>query len=143
MHRLRIELAERSYPILIGPALLDDPAVLAEAVPSRDVLVVTNETVAPLYLGRLTAWSSWPEIWTNPALLWSDVVSRRTLAVLALAAGASFIPGSWWIRHGWDEARPVSRGHAVLRLVAGTLCLVLATAALAGSGYNPFIYFRF
>jgi 3-dehydroquinate synthase len=55
MHRLRIELAERSYPILIGPALLDDPAVFAEAVPARDVLVVTNETVAPFYLGRLTA----------------------------------------------------------------------------------------
>ena len=53
MHRLRIELGERGYPILIGPALLDDPAVLAEAVAARDVLVVTNETVAPLYLARL------------------------------------------------------------------------------------------
>jgi len=53
MHRLRIELGERSYPILIGPGLLADPAVLAEAVTARDVLVVTNETVAPLYLDRL------------------------------------------------------------------------------------------
>jgi 3-dehydroquinate synthase len=53
MHRLRIELGERGYPIMIGPALLDDPAVLAEAVAARDVLVVTNETVAPLYLDRL------------------------------------------------------------------------------------------
>ena len=53
MHRLSIELGERGYPILIGPALLDDPAVLAEAVAARDVLVVTNETVAPLYLDRL------------------------------------------------------------------------------------------
>ena len=26
MHRLRIELGERGYPILIGPALLDDPS---------------------------------------------------------------------------------------------------------------------
>ncbi len=53
MHRLRIELGERGYPILIGPALLDDPDVLAEAVAARDALVVTNETVAPLYLDRL------------------------------------------------------------------------------------------
>ena len=53
MHRLSIELGERGYPILIGPALLDDPAVLAEAVAARDVLVVTNEMVAPLYLDRL------------------------------------------------------------------------------------------
>ena len=53
MDRLRIELGERGYPILIGPALLDDAAAIAEAVAARDVLVVTNETVAPLYLGRL------------------------------------------------------------------------------------------
>jgi 3-dehydroquinate synthase len=51
--RLGISLGERSYPILVGPGLLGDAAVLDEAVPSRDVLVVTNETVAPLYLGRL------------------------------------------------------------------------------------------
>jgi len=54
MDRLRIELGERGYPILIGPALLDDAAAITEAVAARDVLVVTNETVAPLYLGRLS-----------------------------------------------------------------------------------------
>ena len=32
MERLGIELGERSYPILIGPGLLDDRAVLAGAV---------------------------------------------------------------------------------------------------------------
>jgi 3-dehydroquinate synthase len=53
MQRLRIELGERSYPILIGPGLLGDAALLAEAVPARDLLVVTSETVAPLYLARL------------------------------------------------------------------------------------------
>jgi 3-dehydroquinate synthase len=53
MQRLTIELGDRSYPILIGPGLLDDRAVLAGAVEARDVLVVTNEVVGPLYLGRL------------------------------------------------------------------------------------------
>jgi 3-dehydroquinate synthase len=53
MERLRIELGERSYPILIGPGLLGDAGLLAEAVPARDVLVVTNTTVAPLYFARL------------------------------------------------------------------------------------------
>jgi 3-dehydroquinate synthase len=52
---LRIDLGERSYPILIGPALLDDAGLVARHVPARDVLVVTNETVAPLYLARLEA----------------------------------------------------------------------------------------
>ena len=53
MERLRIELGERSYPILIGPGLLARGDVLDEAVRARDVLIVTNETVAPLYLERL------------------------------------------------------------------------------------------
>jgi 3-dehydroquinate synthase len=53
MERLRIELGERSYPILIGPGLLDDATLVGEAVAARDVLVVSNTTVAPLYLARL------------------------------------------------------------------------------------------
>jgi 3-dehydroquinate synthase len=53
MERLSIELAERSYPILVGPGLLGSAAVLDEAVHARDVLVVTNDTVAPLYLEQL------------------------------------------------------------------------------------------
>jgi 3-dehydroquinate synthase len=53
MDRLQIDLGARSYPILIGQGLLQDAGVVAAAVASRDVLVVTNETVAPLYLARL------------------------------------------------------------------------------------------
>ena len=53
MDRLRIELGDRSYPILIGPGLLDDAGLLGEAVTARDVLVVSNTTVAPLYLAKL------------------------------------------------------------------------------------------
>jgi 3-dehydroquinate synthase len=54
MQKVPIDLGPRSYPILIGHRLLGDPQVLAEAVTARDVLVVTNETVGPLYLDRLT-----------------------------------------------------------------------------------------
>jgi len=53
MERLRIELGARSYPIVIGPGLLDDSALLGETLAARDVLVVSNTTVAPLYLPRL------------------------------------------------------------------------------------------
>jgi len=53
MERLRIELGERSYPILIGTGLLDDAGLMDESIAARDVLVVSNVTVAPLYLGRL------------------------------------------------------------------------------------------
>jgi 3-dehydroquinate synthase len=53
VQRLKIDLGARSYPILIGPGLLDDEEVLSEVVAARDVLVVTNDVVAPLYLDRL------------------------------------------------------------------------------------------
>jgi 3-dehydroquinate synthase len=55
MQRLGINLGERRYPILIGPGLMDDPAIMAEAIGAQDVLVVTNEVVGPLYLDRLLA----------------------------------------------------------------------------------------
>ena len=53
MEQLRIDLGERSYPILIGPGLLHDAALIGRSVAARDVLVVTNTTVGPLYLARL------------------------------------------------------------------------------------------
>lgn len=52
--RVDIALGERSYPILIGPGLLRDAAALRENIKARDLLIVTNETVAPLYLQTLT-----------------------------------------------------------------------------------------
>lgn len=50
---LDVALGERSYPIRIGSGLLDDPASLLVALGRKRVFVVTNETVAPLYLERL------------------------------------------------------------------------------------------
>jgi len=53
METLQVSLGERSYPILIGPGLLGESGVLAELITARQVLIVTNEVVAPLYLARL------------------------------------------------------------------------------------------
>lgn len=55
MERLGIDLGERSYPILIGAGLIDDAPLFEGLIAARDVLVVSNETVAPLYLSRLSA----------------------------------------------------------------------------------------
>lgn len=52
---LQVELGERSYPIHIGQRLLTDPALLAAYVVGKNVAVVTNTTVAPLYLDALIA----------------------------------------------------------------------------------------
>ncbi|MCA0894709.1 3-dehydroquinate synthase [Microbulbifer agarilyticus] len=50
MHRLDVDLGERSYPILIGSGLLTDSSQFEQYIRGKQVLVVTNETIAPLYL---------------------------------------------------------------------------------------------
>jgi 3-dehydroquinate synthase len=50
---INVELGERSYPIVIGSGLLGGGFDLSEHVRGGDCLVVTNETVAPLYLDSL------------------------------------------------------------------------------------------
>ncbi|MDX9994031.1 MAG: 3-dehydroquinate synthase [Rhodocyclaceae bacterium] len=50
MHTLNVSLGQRSYPIHIGPALLDHLPGLPDA---KRVAIVTNDVVAPLYLDRL------------------------------------------------------------------------------------------
>ena len=44
-----IELAERSYHILIGGGLLANAASYADLPRASTALIVTNTTVAPLY----------------------------------------------------------------------------------------------
>ena len=50
---LTVDLAERSYPIVIGRGLLGGGYDLAPHLAGKDCLIVTNETVGPLYLERL------------------------------------------------------------------------------------------
>ncbi|MCL4127831.1 UNVERIFIED_CONTAM: hypothetical protein GTU68_009551, partial [Idotea baltica] len=47
---LSVDLGERSYPISIGEGLLQQPDLLNPYIHGQQVLVVTNETIAPLYL---------------------------------------------------------------------------------------------
>lgn len=53
--RLDVQLGARSYPIVIGPGQLQQGELLRSWLPGRQALVVTNETVAPLYLEPLQA----------------------------------------------------------------------------------------
>lgn len=53
MEILNVDLGSRSYPILIGQDLLRDPELFRRHVAARDVLIVSNTTVAPLYLRTL------------------------------------------------------------------------------------------
>ncbi len=50
---LNVALAERSYPIHIGPGLLNATELLIQYLKQKHVAIVTNTTVAPLYLAKI------------------------------------------------------------------------------------------
>lgn len=55
MQTLTVALGDRSYPIHIGAGLIHQSDLIAINLPQRKVAVVTNETIAPLYLATLTS----------------------------------------------------------------------------------------
>ncbi|MEQ6340175.1 MAG: 3-dehydroquinate synthase [Gammaproteobacteria bacterium] len=55
MKTLHVELGPRSYPIHIGSGLLGRAELLKPFIAGKQVMVVTNETVAPLYLDKTLA----------------------------------------------------------------------------------------
>ncbi len=52
---LTVNLGTRSYPILIGNGLLAERRILDPYLRRRDVMIVTNETVGPIYLEPVKA----------------------------------------------------------------------------------------
>jgi 3-dehydroquinate synthase len=55
LQRIDVNLGPRSYPIFVGSGAMDSRDDLGQAIPARDVLLVTNTTVGPLYSARLAA----------------------------------------------------------------------------------------
>jgi len=53
MKTLTVDLGKRSYPIYIGAGLLARSGLITEKIRAKQVLVVSNETVAPLYLQKV------------------------------------------------------------------------------------------
>lgn len=52
---LKVDLGERSYPIHIGLDLLGQRELLVPHLKSQQVCIVTNDTIAPLYLEKIKA----------------------------------------------------------------------------------------
>ncbi|GJM99387.1 hypothetical protein PR202_ga16480 [Eleusine coracana subsp. coracana] len=65
-----VDLGDRSYPIYIGSGLLDEPDLLQRHVHGKRVLVVTNTTIAPLYLEKV----SWALTHNNPNVSVESVI---------------------------------------------------------------------
>ncbi|MBB3225487.1 3-dehydroquinate synthase [Luteibacter sp. Sphag1AF] len=85
MKTVDVVLGERSYPVWIGSGVLADNTRWRERIRGRHVLVISNETVAPLYLERLArgldglTWSSF---------LIGDGEANKTFANVGLALDA-------------------------------------------------------
>ncbi len=54
MQTLKVELANRSYPIYIGRSLISNVDLILPHLKRKHVAIVTNTTVAPLYLETLS-----------------------------------------------------------------------------------------
>ncbi|MBT3195887.1 MAG: 3-dehydroquinate synthase [Candidatus Ruthia sp.] len=53
MRTLKLNLSEKSYPIYIGQGLLSQGELLTKHISGKQVMIVTNTTVAPLYLEKV------------------------------------------------------------------------------------------
>ena len=51
---LQVALGDRTYPIIIGPGLINDAALVKSCLPQPQVALVTNDTLMPLYGERFS-----------------------------------------------------------------------------------------
>jgi 3-dehydroquinate synthase len=80
MRTLNVDLGERSYPIYIGDDVLRAD-LISPHIASRQALIVTNETIAPLYLEKTQAMLSGFETAT---VVLPDGERHKTLATAGL-----------------------------------------------------------
>ena len=76
---IQVALGERAYPIVIGRGLLGGGFDLAAHVAGADCLVVSNDTVAPLYLERLREGLAGKEV---ESIALPDGEAHKTLATM-------------------------------------------------------------
>ena len=81
MEQISVSLEERSYPITISAGLFDDPASYWPLSAGDTAMVVTNETLAPLYLTSVTQKLSDAGIAVDQVIL-PDGEQYKTLDVL-------------------------------------------------------------
>jgi len=79
MTTLTVDLGERSYPIYIESGLLGQADLLKQHIPGNSVLIVSNTTVAPLYLEKTQAMLSGLK---HEAVILPDGEKYKSLEVL-------------------------------------------------------------
>ena len=76
---LTVDLGDRAYPIFIGSDLIGDSALYRPHIHGTQVMIVSNETVAPLYLERVEAALS---AYRVASVILPDGEQYKTLGVL-------------------------------------------------------------
>ena len=75
---LHVDLGARSYPIYIGEGLLADESIYRRHISGSQVMIVTNEVVAPLYLDRVMSALS---AFTVKAAILPDCEKYKTIEI--------------------------------------------------------------
>ena len=116
MQTLKVDVGHTSYPITIGPGLLGDRELLEARIPGRDLMIVTNTTVARLYLATLRAASAERKI---AECVLPDGEQHKTLQTAgwvfdALVGQNSIAMRPWWRSEGaWWAISRVLRPPAI------------------------------
>jgi 3-dehydroquinate synthase len=123
MKTLTVSLGERSYPIYIGHGLLAHGELLRRHVSLSQVMIVTNEVVAPLYLDPL-----------------KSHLGAATLATVILPDGEAFKTMDTAMRV-FDEllARQFSRNATLIALGGGVIGDLVGFAAACYQRGVPFV----
>ena len=83
MKTVNVDLGDRSYPIYIGESLFEQPELLTRHVHGKQVMVVTNETIAPLYLAAIESMLATADVQVDAVVL-PDGEKYKTLETVNL-----------------------------------------------------------
>jgi 3-dehydroquinate synthase len=81
MEKITVSLGDRSYPITIAAGLFNDPASFWPLKAGDNAMLVTNETLAPIYLDQLSTLLSQAGVNVDQVIL-PDGEKFKTLAVM-------------------------------------------------------------
>ena len=80
MNRLNVDLGDRSYPIFIGAGLLNNPELIQPYIKGKTTTIVSNTTVAPLYLDSVHQFTS---LYRNTDVVLPDGEEFKTMDTLS------------------------------------------------------------
>ena len=80
MERIVVTLGERSYPITIASGLFNEPASFLPLKSGEQVMLVTNETLAPLYLDKVRGVLEQAGVNVDSVILPDDPAEKNDIA---------------------------------------------------------------